>query len=87
MTESGGEGRVIDITIARPDGCAGANEELAKYIGAVNFRLIGMRMMRRGVVVTWNAAFVVMLRIGANAKIAAPLQRPNRASVEHRQAA
>lgn len=66
----------------------GTNEKLAKQIGAVNFRLIGMRMMRRSVcvVVTWNAAFVVMPRIGSDARIGTPLECPNRASVKYRQA-
>jgi len=45
-------------------------------------------MMRRSVcvVVTWNAAFVVMPRIGSDARIGTPLECPNRASVKYRQA-
>ena len=88
LTERGGEGRVIDVTMARSHGYTGANEKLTKYIGAMNFRLIRMGMMRCGVgvvVVTRSRAFVAMLRIGTDAKIAAPLERPNRAGVKYRQ--
>ena len=83
------QGRVIDVIIARLNGRAGANQELAQYIGAVNFRLIGMGMKRRGagvVMVTRSSVWVVMQLIGNNTKIAASLKRPNRAGIKYRKA-
>ena len=79
---------VPDAAVVQLNGNTRAKKELTEYIGAMNFRLVGMRMMRRGVcvVVTWNAGFVVMLRIGTSAKIPAPFERPNRAGVKYCQA-
>ena len=80
--------QVPDVVVVRLNGNTRAKKELNKYIGAMNFRLVGMRMMRRAlcVVVTWNAAFVVMLRVGTSAKIPAPFECPNRAGVKYCQA-
>jgi hypothetical protein len=89
VTERRGKGRVIDVIVIRVNGRAGADEKLAEYIRAVNFRLIGMGVMRYGVsvvMVTRNTALVVVLRVRINAEIGAPLDRPNRASVKYRQA-
>jgi alkylated DNA nucleotide flippase Atl1 len=63
VTEDRGQGRVIDVIVARPNGRAGTNQELAKYIGTVKFRLIGMRMTRRAVrlVVAWKGVFGAMV--------------------------
>jgi hypothetical protein len=88
VTESRGKGRAIDVIVTRLNRRAGADEELAKNVRTMNFRRIGMGMMRcrAGIVVTWNAVFAVMLRFGANAQIAATLERPNCPGVKYRQA-
>lgn len=80
-----GKGYMTNVAVIRCNRYAGANEELAKNIRAMNFGRVGVRMMRLSMLMM-RGVFRAMTRVNFQAQIHAPFQRPNRAGVENRNA-